>query len=84
VKRVDDRELVSLLFQAIQAICIPMVRTDLRDKSGISTASLAKIGKDENITATVLIKICNALNCDISDIMEMVDIPEKDEVQTMG
>ena len=25
-----------------------------------------------------------ALNCDISDIMEMVDIPEKDEVQTMG
>lgn len=63
---------------------IPMARTDLRDKSGISTASLAKLGKDENITAAVLIKICNALNCDISDIMEMVDIPEKDEVQTMG
>jgi DNA-binding Xre family transcriptional regulator len=61
-----------------------MARTDLRDKSGISTASLAKLGKDENITAAVLIKICNALNCDISDIMEMVDIPEKDEVQTMG
>lgn len=61
-----------------------MTRTDLRDKSGISTTSLAKLGKNENITAAVLIKICNALNCDISDIMEMVDIPEKDEVQTIG
>ena len=51
-----------------------MTKTDLRDKSGISTASLAKLGKDENITSAVLIKICNALNCDISEIMEMVEV----------
>jgi len=53
-----------------------MTKTDLRDKSGISTASLAKLGKDENITSAVLVKICNALNCDISEIMEMVVVPE--------
>ena len=53
-----------------------MTKTDLRNKNGISTASLAKLGKDENITSAVLIKICNALNGDISGIMEMVDVPQ--------
>lgn len=53
-----------------------MNRTDLKEKSGISTVSLAKLGKNENITTAVLVKICNALDCDISDIMEI--IPDKD------
>jgi putative transcriptional regulator len=50
-----------------------MTKSDLRDESGISTASLAKLGRDDNITTAVLLKICTALNCDISDIMEVVD-----------
>ncbi|HCA30640.1 MAG TPA: XRE family transcriptional regulator, partial [Ruminococcaceae bacterium] len=49
-----------------------MNRTDLKERSGISTASLAKLGKNENLTTAVLLKICTALNCDISDIMEVV------------
>ena len=49
-----------------------MTKTDLRDKTGISTVSLAKLGKDENITTDVLLKICNGLDCDISEIMETV------------
>lgn len=49
-----------------------MSRTDLKEKSGIRTVSLAKLGKNENITTTVLVKICNALDCDISEIMEVV------------
>lgn len=53
-----------------------MTRTDLRDKSGISTVSLAKLGKDENITTDVLLKICNGLNCDLCDIMETVIVEE--------
>lgn len=56
-----------------------MTKTDLRDISGISTASLAKLGKDENITSAVLIKICNALNCDTADIMEMADVSEENK-----
>ena len=47
-------------------------KKDLREKSGISSASIAKLGKDGNVTTEVLLKICKALNCDISDIMEMV------------
>ena len=49
-----------------------MNKRDLRQATGISTASIAKLGKGENITTDVLLKICNALQCDISDIMELV------------
>ena len=50
-----------------------MNKQDLRNSSGISTASLAKLGKGENITTAVLLKICDALDCGIDDIMEIVD-----------
>ena len=40
--------------------------------SGISTASLAKIGRGENLTTDVLLKICEALNCNIYEIIETV------------
>lgn len=49
-----------------------MTKTQLREKAQISSSSLAKLGKDENVTTTVLAKICGVLNCDVSDIMEMV------------
>jgi DNA-binding Xre family transcriptional regulator len=48
-----------------------MNRKDLRHRAGISTASIAKLGKGENITTDVLLKICEALDCDITDIMEI-------------
>jgi len=48
-----------------------MNRKDLRQQAGISTASIAKLGKGENITTDVLLKICEALNCDITEIMEI-------------
>lgn len=50
-------------------------RTELKEKSGISTASLAKLGKGENLTTAVLLKICSALDCNISDIMDIIDRP---------
>jgi len=40
--------------------------------TGISSASIAKLGKGENVNTEVLLRICKALNCDISDIMEFV------------
>ena len=47
-------------------------KKQLREASGISTASLAKLGKGENITTDVLMKICEALNCNINEIVETV------------
>lgn len=50
-----------------------MNKSDLRDQAGISSASIAKLGKGDNITTDVLIKICEALGCHLEDIMESVD-----------
>ncbi len=50
-----------------------MTRQDLKTKTGISTASIAKLGKGENITTGVLIKICDGLNCDLTEIMELIE-----------
>ncbi|MGB9975940.1 helix-turn-helix domain-containing protein [Thermovenabulum sp.] len=50
-----------------------MKKKDLRELAGISTASMAKLGKNENVNTEILVKICKALNCDISDIMEIVE-----------
>lgn len=49
-----------------------MSKTDLRKKAKISSSTLAKIGKQEMVSSDVLMKICNALQCDISDIVELV------------
>lgn len=51
-----------------------MNKQNLRELTGISTASIAKLAKGENITTDVLLKICDALQCDIADIMEVVRI----------
>ena len=47
-----------------------MNKKELRELSGISTASMAKLGKGDNITTDVLLRICTALNFQISDILE--------------
>ncbi len=50
-----------------------MTRSDLQKAAGISSASIAKLGRGDNISTEVLIKICNALNCRVEDIFETVD-----------
>ncbi|MDD7496002.1 MAG: helix-turn-helix transcriptional regulator [Eubacteriales bacterium] len=50
-----------------------MNKHDLKELAGVSSASIAKLGKGDNITTDVLIKICEALNCRLEDIMESVD-----------
>lgn len=52
-------------------------KKDLVEQSGVSNASIAKVGRNENINTDILLKICVALQCDISDIMEIV----QDEVE---
>ena len=46
-------------------------KKDLRNLTGISSASIAKLSKGENVTTDILLKICGALDCDICDIMEI-------------
>ena len=50
-----------------------MKKEDLRIKAGISTNTMAKLGKNENVNTDMLVKICSALDCDIADIMEIAE-----------
>ena len=45
--------------------------TDLRKAAGISSSSLVKLSKDENVTTDVLLRICKALDCELDDIVEI-------------
>lgn len=49
-----------------------MNKKDLRDAAGISAASIAKLGKGTNVTTDVLLKICEAMDCKLEDIMETI------------
>ena len=48
-------------------------RTDLKELCGISSNVLAKLGKDEPLSMESLEKICNALNCNIDDVVFFVE-----------
>lgn len=47
-------------------------KKQLIELTGISSSSIAKLTKGENVTTDVLCKICKALECDFCDIMEYV------------
>lgn len=46
-------------------------KTQLLEKAGITTNAMAKLGRNETVQVEILVKICDVLNCDVSDIMEI-------------
>lgn len=54
-----------------------MKRVAMRDAADISTVTLAKLGKDECVSTRILLRICEVLQCNIGDIMDVV--PDENE-----
>ena len=54
-------------------IDIEMKNTELMDKAKVSKSTFYKIKNGENVTTDVLLRICNVLECDISEIVECVE-----------
>ncbi len=52
-------------------------KTDLVERLNISSATMAKMGKGENVSLDVLKKICEYLHCDIGDVMSF-EVSEKE------
>ena len=48
-----------------------MTKMNLREAIGVSTATLAKMSKDESVSMDVLLRICKVLDCNIGDIMDV-------------
>ena len=50
-----------------------MKKKDLRIATGMTTTALAKLGKNEHVNTEILAKICKVLDCNIEDIVEVVE-----------
>lgn len=61
-----------------------MKKKDLRLAAGISTNALAKMGKNESVTTDVLEKVCRALDCNVGDILEVVDVSQDGKARNGG
>ena len=55
-----------------------MTKTEMRLKADISTTTLAKLGKNETVSMEVLLKICKVLECNVGDIMDVINDEVKD------
>ena len=56
-----------------------MSKADLRKAAGVAPNTMTRLRRDEEVTLTVLHKICSTLEVDIGDIMEF--LPEEGDVQ---
>ena len=52
-------------------------KTQLREKAGISTNAIAKLGRNEPVSLETINKICIALGCNIGDMMDI--LPQENE-----
>lgn len=50
-----------------------MKKMELKDAAGISAASIAKLGRGDNVTTDILLRICETLHVHLEDIMETID-----------
>ena len=59
-------------------------KCELQEMSDVSAASIAKLGRNENVTTEVLLRICESLDCNIQDIMERIPIKDDETVEQEG
>ena len=59
-----------------QLIDRKLKKADLLRMTGISPSTLANLTKDKNVSLEVLLKICDALHCNLCDIVESLPAPE--------
>ena len=59
-------------------------KRELQEMSEVSATSIAKLGRNENVTTEVLLKICESLDCDIQDIMERIPIKHDETAKQEG
>lgn len=57
-------------------IDIDMKNAELMEQAKVSKSTFYKMKNGENVTTDVLVRICDVLDCDISEIVERIDIEE--------
>ena len=57
-----------------------MMKKDLKEMAGLSSNAIAKMGKGGDVSTQILCKICEALDCNIGDICDL--LPDKEPEET--
>ena len=52
---------------------------ELQQLANVSSSSIAKLGKNENVNTDILVRICKALNCGLEEIMDLTETDDKKE-----
>ena len=71
---VEGAKIMAASFKRLWKLLIDkdLKKKDLCEMANISTYTIGKKNRGDNITTDVLVRICCALNCSIEDIMEIV------------
>ena len=56
-----------------EKLVFDIIKTELIEMTGISSGTLAKMSKDQEVSMTVLLKICTALNVELSEVAEITE-----------
>lgn len=59
-------------------IDIDMQHNELMEKANVSRSTFYKLKNGKNVNTDTLLRICNALDCDISEIVECIEINKKE------
>lgn len=59
-----------------------MTKTELRAKAGIGTSTLAKLGKNQVVSMTAIMRICNALDCDVENVIEVTKNDKTEQIKS--
>lgn len=81
-KRIDEVRTMAVSYNKLWKILIDkkMNKTDLKKAAGVSWGVVTKMSKDETVSMDVLIKICQALDTNVGDIMDI--LTDNDEAGT--
>lgn len=50
-----------------------LIRKDLKERADISAGTMAKLSRNECVNLSIIVRICEVLNCDIGDVVEIVE-----------
>lgn len=57
-------------------IDLKWTKGDLCEKAGVSRSTITKMGKNEIVSLDMIVKMCNAMDCELWDVMELVPAPD--------
>ena len=61
-------------YKKLWALCVEkeMTKSDLRKQAGISSATLTKLSKNQEVNLSILLKIAEVMNCNAGDMMDFI------------